>query len=813
MAKTLPKPLFQLNSNELPAITGGSWVQYIGEKPITTLLTDSRKSFPEEGVLFIAFEGAGRDGHQFIHSLYERGVRQFVVSKNIDVSDLPLANIFFCNNPIDFLQKVARHHRECFQIPVIGITGSNGKTIIKEWLFQVLEPDFSVVKSPASYNSQIGVPLSVWQIQPENTLGIFEAGVSKKGEMDNLRKVIQPTIGLFTNLLSAHDEGFASRREKALEKVKLFKSVERLIYCSDDKLIEEVVKGLPTFSWGTFGSPDLRIIFEKGLLRVKNENFEFNINVSSVDSASLQNLSHVVATMVVLGYEPEVISNRVSQLRPLPMRLEMKEAINGCKLIDDSYSNDLSSLRIALDFLSAQHSGEKVVILSDLQQTGLDKKAWIDETAKMIQKAGVSGFMGIGPELEKAAAVIHPKGIGFSDTETFLKKANLQSWVNAGILVKGARSFKLEQVVERLARKIHGTVMEVDLLALNRNLGYYRSLVPKGTRIMVMVKAFAYGSGAAEIARFLEHSGVDYLGVAYADEGASLRNHGIGLPVMVMNPSPESIGLLVTYGLEPAVYSMKSLRQLIGKARGESLNIHLKLDTGMHRLGFESEEIEELISLINGNPNLRVVSVYSHLAASEDSNHDEFTRIQFSRFDKMFEGISSALGYVPLRHILNTAGIERHSSHCMEMVRLGIGLYGASGNPNLENVLTLKSVISQLKTLTADETVGYGRHGRVATGSIIGTVALGYADGYHRAFGKGIGKMLVKGKLAPTVGNICMDMTMIDLTGIGAEEGDEVIVFGKDIPPSQVASWIGTIPYEILTATGERVRRIFHSSG
>ncbi|MBM3177317.1 MAG: bifunctional UDP-N-acetylmuramoyl-tripeptide:D-alanyl-D-alanine ligase/alanine racemase [Bacteroidetes bacterium] len=813
MAKTAPKPPFQLNSSELPAITGGSWIQYHGEKPVTTLLTDSRKSFPEEGVVFIAFEGAGRDGHQFIQSLYERGVRQFVVSREINKEDLPLANIFYCVSPIDFLQKVASHHRKHFNIPVIGITGSNGKTIIKEWLFQVLEPEHSVVKSPASYNSQIGVPLSVWQMQPENTLGIFEAGVSKTGEMENLRKVIQPTIGLFTNLLSAHDEGFSSKKEKALEKAQLFKSVDRLICCSDDQLITEAIKGLPTFTWGSLGSPDLRIGFEQGQLSVKNQKVDFNITLASVDSASVQNLSHVVATMVVLGYEPEVIIKRVSQLRPLPMRLEMKEAINGCKLIDDSYSNDLSSLRIALDFLSAQHSGEKIIILSDLQQTGLDKKVWIDEAAKMIQKAGVSGFIGIGPELENAARRMHPKGIGFPDTESFLRKADLQQWINTGILVKGARSFRLEQVVERLARKIHGTVMEVDLLALNRNLGYYRSLLPKGTRMMVMVKAFAYGSGAAEIARFLEHSGVDYLGVAYADEGASLRNHGIGVPVMVMNPSPESIGLLLTYGLEPAVYSMKSLQVLIEKVRGESLNIHLKLDTGMHRLGFESGEIEDLLLLLKENPHLRVVSVYSHLAASEDAGHDEFTRLQFDRFDKMYERVSAVLGYLPLRHILNTAGIERHPSHAMEMVRLGIGLYGASGNPNLENVLTLKSVISQVKTLAPDETVGYGRHGRVAAGSVIGTVALGYADGYHRAFGKGVGKMLVRGTLVPTVGNICMDMTMIDLTGTDAEEGDEVIVFGKDIPPSRVASWIGTIPYEILTATGERVRRIFHSSG
>ena len=800
--------------SELKSATEGTWLSYFHDTEIRQVFIDSRKYFSAEGSLFIALQGQGHDGHRFIEELYQRGVRNFIVEKNVDLSNLAGANVFKCPSSIKCLQQLAIHRRKHFRHPVIGITGSNGKTIIKEWLYQVLSPEYPIIKSPGSYNSQIGVPLSVLPAEEWHKLGLFEAGISRSGEMDALEEIIRPDIGLFTNLLSAHDEGFSSREEKAREKARLFKRCSQVVFCADDPLIQKCLSGLNGFTWSIKGKGIVNFENSAGLIIAHHAGKSFKVSTSLSDPASVENICHVITMMILLGYEYPVIAERCSELRRLPMRLEMKDAVNGCKIIDDSYSNDLSSLKIALDFLKAQYPGKKALIISDLQQTGLREENWFREVHRLIELSDLESVIGIGPVLGAQAKMLHRNGIGFADVDSFLESFSFLQWQNLGILVKGARAFRLEQVVEKLQRNVHGTVMEIDLLSLNRNLNFFRSRIKRGTKLMVMVKAFAYGSGASEIARFLEHNGVDYLGVAYADEGVALRNRGIKVPVMVMNPAPESYGLLVAHDLEPAIFSMNQLSNLITQLRGERLGIHIKLDTGMHRLGFEPNEMRELADILFRNPHIAVRSVYTHLAASENSDLDDFSKEQVKRFEEGYRKITTAIGYNPSRHVLNTAGILRFPEFHFEMVRLGIGLYGIGPEQeNLEQVVTLKTVISQIKIIEAGETVGYGRHGKVAPGAKIATIAIGYADGYSRAFGQGRGKVLINGKLAPTVGNICMDMTMVDVTGIEAKEGDEVIIYGKGLNPVEVSSWINTIPYELLTATGDRVRRIFHSAG
>jgi len=809
----LLKDFIPLAARQLPEITGGIWLNFKADREIRQVFIDSRKFNSGPAALFVAFIGKGQDGHRFIGELYAAGVRQFAVEKEIPTEGLEEANILLVKSAAAFLQDLAAWHRQRLEFPVIGITGSNGKTVVKEWLYQVLSEDHSIIKSPASYNSGIGVPLSVLPAGPWHDLGIFEAGISRPGEMEILRRIIRPDIGIFTNLLSAHDEGFASRIEKASEKAVLFRDCPQVVYCADDPLIASALQGKEGLTWSREGKGQVTIRTIDGGLEVSGEKGNFPVPTPSTDSASLENLSHVITVMLLLGYSPEVIQARTAGIRNLSMRLEMKEAVNGCKVIDDSYSNDLTSLKIALDFLRAQHAGRRVVVLSDLEQTGLPPERWMAEVHDLLEGSGINEVVAIGPVTGNNPKKIHHAATGFRSAEEFLATSAYRNWTDCGILVKGARSFRLEQIVFVLQRRIHGTVMEIDLVALGKNLNLFRSRLQTGTRLMVMVKAFAYGSGAAEVARFLEHNGVDYLGVAYADEGLALRNRGIRLPLMVMNPAPETHGVLVAASLEPAIYSLRLARELAERLRGERLNIHLKLDTGMHRLGFDEAEVGDLINLLRDHPQMIVRSVYSHLAASEDPAHDAFTALQADRYLRMYERIAEAIGYRPMRHLLNTAGILRHPDFHFDLVRLGIGLYGIGPDPELEQVVTLKSVISQVKTIPAGETVGYGRRGQIAAGAKIATIAIGYADGYGRAFGNGKGKVLINGKRAPVVGNVCMDMTMVDITGIDAKEGDEVVIYGKDLPPSEVASWIGTIPYELLTSTGERVRRVFHSAG
>lgn len=808
----------------------------------THLLTDSRQlSFPGESIFF-AIKGERHDGHKFIKTLYDKGVRDFVVeeasfseSLQQEVKSLPDANIWVVYSSIRALQKVVARHRSLFSIPVVAIAGSNGKTIVKEWLTQLISPEMPVISSPKSYNSQIGVPLSVWNLKKEHALGIFEAGVSQAHEMEYLQPVIQPTIGIFTNIGSAHDHGFRSRKQKITEKLRLFTKVKKLIYRKDytevDQEISLILRPvnpfLQTISWGTGkDGANIQVQFQKQNNRtgiyiegtLGNHFFETDFR----DEASLENLTHCIVFLIDFGLSDALIQERILQLRPVSMRLELKEGINHCYVIDDTYNNDVQGLTMALNFLSQQEQkSQRTVILSDVLQTGQASQDLYGHIAHLLKEKDINRIIGIGPEIQQYENLFETQQKAFfRDTESFLRDFPFSSVTDSLILVKGARPFSFEKIVHRLQQKVHGTVLEINLDALTNNLNYYRTKVGPDTRIMAMVKAFAYGSGSAEVAGLLQYHRVDYLGVAYADEGVALRQSGITLPIMVMNAHPATFDLLWEYGLEPELYSRSILSSWMAysseqsrKGQSEAPQVHLKLDTGMHRLGFVPDDYQWLCDQLATNSSVKVATIFSHLVGADEGEHNVFSRTQYDRFIKGTELIESTLGYKVTRHILNSAGIVRFPEYKLDMVRLGIGLYGveATGQEQryLQAVGTLRTVVSQIKYLKAGETVGYSRKGQLHHDSAIATLAIGYADGYDRGLGNGVGHIWVNGTLCPTVGNICMDMTMIDVTEATVEEGDEVIVFGKEVSILDLAKKINTIPYELLTGIGERVKRVF----
>jgi len=776
-----------------------------------TLLTDSRQLVAPAESLFFAIRGLHHDGHRFIAELYDRGVRQFVIEQDdFPANAFPDARFFFVKNSLAALQEVSAAHRRRFRIPIVGITGSNGKTIVKEWLAQLLVPDFTVCKSPKSYNSQLGVPLSVWGLNDTHTLGLFEAGVSQPGEMAALERVILPTLGIFTTIGSAHDEGFANRRQKIREKLELFRHVDTLIYRATYAEIEaELSDFLPNdayvIAWEDADFADFQLPFS--------------------DDASRENLGHCIALLRHLGLADDEIQRRLLTLRPVSMRLELKEGLNGCYIVDDSYNNDLSGLRLALDFLANQQQRpHRVVILSDMLQSGMPEADLYGQISQLLKNKGVNQLIGIGPGIGRHQMSFALPAKFYASTEEFLACFRPSDFQQSVILVKGARPFAFERISNRLTERTHGTVLEVNLDALSHNLNYFREKVGRDIRVMVMVKAFAYGSGIEEVANLLQFHRVDYLAVAYADEGVRLRQSGIRLPIMVMNPSPETIPQLLEYNLEPEIYSPKIWGQFVEHLKNYPLSIihspfpiHLKLDTGMHRLGFDESELPFLLEELSKNPPLRVATVFSHLAAADEPEWDDFTREQLALFSRMADQIAAVLGYQPLRHIANSPGLARFPEARLDLVRLGKGLYGTAVRPedqaNLRTVGTLKTVISQIKSVSAGETVGYGRRGLLHRDSRVATIAIGYADGYDRAFSRGVGKVLVNGILCPVLGNVCMDMTMIDVTDAPCAEGDEVILFGDFPTIRDLATWSGTIPYEILTGVSERVRRVFYREG
>lgn len=799
------------------------------------LLTDSRQLVSPVDTLFFALRTKKNDGHRFIGLLADQGVRCFVVEKL--PSDVILTKsdcrFLLVNNSLDALQQLAAHHRSTFGATVIGITGSNGKTIVKEWLHQLLAPDFSVVRSPKSYNSQTGVPLSVWQIEPANTLAIFEAGISEPGEMELLEKMIRPNIGLLTNIGPAHGENFKNIEQKTDEKLRLFTHANTLIYCADQPFVRQAISrvGLDhqsrLFSWSrTTAQADVFVFdIEKQAhqtrfsVEAKGQRFCFSIPFT--DEAAVENALHCVAIIVLLGYTAETISRRMPHLTSVAMRLELKEGLNNCTLVNDSYNSDLHSLSIALDFLKQQNQHPSLtLILSDILESGIEEPELYLEVAALVQAKGIRQIIGIGPALMRQSALFDVEDKAFfATTEAFLQSPSSIVFRDSSILIKGARVFGFERISQLLQQKAHETVLEVNLNNLISNLNYYKSLLPEKVKLMVMVKAFSYGSGSYEIANALQFHHVDYLTVAYADEGIELRKAGIRLPIMVMSPEEHSFDAMLANELEPEIFSFRTL-SLLEEALGRivegsrKVKIHLKLDTGMHRLGFDTqpEELQQLARHIAANDRLQVATVFSHLAASEDPSHDTFTRQQINQFCDACTLLKDELGYSFDRHILNSAGIVRFPEAACEMVRLGIGIYGAApeSNRKLAHVLSLRSTLSQIRLVAAGHTVGYGRHGIVQAETRIGVVPVGYADGLPRSLSNGKGYLFVKGQKVPIVGDVCMDMCMVDLNGVEAAEGEEVVVFDSRESLMSLAQAAHTIPYEILTRISRRVKRVYY---
>ena len=820
--------LISFTPSLLEKITGGAGLGKDPGQAIAQISIDSRQVLHPQQNLFVALKGAKADGISFVPELLNLGVSYFLVDDQTSIPSSWLDRGYFIQvkDTRIALQSLATYQRVQFTKPVVGITGSNGKTIVKEWLGQVLSQQFAVAKSPKSYNSQVGVPLSIFGIQSYHQVALLEAGVSKTGDMDTLAKMIQPGLGIFTNIGSAHEEGFPDIKEKIAEKLKLFAGVNFLLYCKDhDLLAQEIEQQLPTekrISWSKKAGAEYLVSWKNQethsrIVVMKSDGQTFTFQVPFTDQASLENVTHVILASLSLGQEVKSIQEGLSHLMPVDMRLTLKPGLNDSLLIDDTYNNDLAGLKVALEFLSQQRpKRSKILIISDLLQQGLPEKVY-KEVADLIQSYGIDQVIGVGTQIQHLETLLGKGVRTFSNTEQLLLELQPEQFQNDLILITGAREYTFERVVNRLQQRIHGTTLEINLNALTQNFNFYKRQLAPSTRVMVMVKAFAYGGGAAEIANHLQTLGADYLAVAYTDEGVSLRKQGIQLPIMVLNPVEESFDLLSQYQLEPVVFSPEFFRKLGTYVQHQSLqlSIHLDLDTGMNRLGFEQEQLVELMDLIQQYPQLQLASVYTHLVGADEEVHDDFSLHQLQQFQEMSESICFILSYKPLRHALNSAGIVRYPDFQLDMVRLGIGLYGVEvtgkHDRSLKAVSTLKTTISQVKTLAAGATVGYSRKGSLPEGGRIATLALGYADGYDRRFSQGKGYVLIDSKKAPVIGNVCMDMVMVDVSAIpGVKAGDEAIVYGEEISLKELADCIGTIPYELLTNISGRVKRVYY---
>lgn len=796
---------------------------------IDWILTDSRSlCFPEE-TLFFALKTKRNDGHKYIPDLYKKGVRNFVVTDlPEDIVHYQDANFLQVANALRALQRLASKRREQFQIPVIGITGSNGKTVVKEWLYQLLSPEKVITRSPRSYNSQIGVPLSVWLMNEHTELGIFEAGISEMEEMAALQPIIQPTIGILTNIGGAHQENFASLQDKCMEKLQLFKDCDVIIYNGDNELISGCVsKSLFTareIAWSM--KDNERPLYIESIMKGDTETtvkyrylgFCKEYRIPFIDDASIENSLNCLAVCLYLMLPTEEIAARMEKLEPVAMRMEVKEGKNGCVLINDSYNSDFASLDIALDFMARRSEEKKrrrTLILSDILESGQPSKLLYRQVADLVHSRGVDRIIGVGEDIMEAAPRFEIDKVFFRTTAELIESGILSSLRNEVVLIKGARKFHFDDITDLLELKVHETILEINLNALVDNLNYYRNKLKPETKMVCMVKASAYGAGSFEIAKTLEDHRVDYLAVAVADEGADLRKAGINSSIIIMNPEITAFRTMFDYKLEPEVYSFHLLEELIKAAEREGVSnfpIHIKIDTGMHRLGFAPEDMPKLIDRLHRQSAVIPRSVFSHLVGSDAQRFDSFTRRQIETFEKTAADLQSGFSHKILRHICNTAGIERYPGAQFEMVRLGIGLYGIDPFTNhiLHNISTLKTTILQIHDVPADETVGYSRKGILQRNSRIAAIPIGYADGLNRHLGNGHGYCLVNGKKAPYVGNICMDVCMIDVTDIDCKEGDKAIIFGDDLPVTVLSDILDTIPYEILTSVSNRVKRVYY---
>ena len=830
------------------------------EGQIRWLLTDSRSlCFPEE-TLFFALKTQRNDGHRYISDLYRRGVRHFVVEQvpeHIEVL-YPDADFLRVPSPLAALQRLAERHRDEFDIPIIGITGSNGKTMVKEWLYQLLLPSQKIVRSPRSYNSQIGVPLSVWLLNEQTEVGIFEAGISQPGEMSALRDIIQPTIGVLTSLGPAHQENFRSMEEKCMEKLELMHDTEAVVYCSDNDVVSRCIRRMQykgeKIAWSRYDenvaffvksvqplnySPSSLLLPPSSTITYICQGEENTFTIPFIDEASIENAITCAAVALHLGITPAQLADRMSRLEPVAMRLEVKQGQHGCILINDSYNSDINSLDIALDFMGRRgYEGTGVrgrentalprtIVLSDLFQTGISPDLLYAQVSDLCVKRGIDKFIGIGPELSAQADRIHIADKQFfADVNHFLASDTFNDLHDELILLKGARPFGFDRITEQLEQKVHETILEVNLNAVVENLNYYRSFLKPETKMVCMIKADAYGAGAVEIAKTLQDQRVDYLAVAVADEGVTLRKAGITANIMIMNPEMTAFKTMFDYDLEPEVYSFRLMDALIKAARKEGITgwpVHIKLDTGMHRLGFDPiQDIDEVIDRLKHQNAIIPRSVFSHFVGSDSDDFDAFSARQFELFEQGSQKLQSAFSHKILRHMDNSAGIEHFPERQLDMCRLGLGLYGVDPysspklgeagrgqNKGLSCVSTLKTTILQLRHVPAGDTVGYSRKGKIERDSVIAAIPIGYADGLNRHLGNRQGYCLVRGQKAEYVGNICMDVAMIDVTDIPCQEGDQVEIFGEHLPVTVLSDIIDTIPYEVLTAVSNRVKRVY----
>lgn len=788
------------------------------ELDIKDISIDSRSLQNTNGIMFFALKGNYHDAHRFVPELIERGVSVFVVE---EISETAPENIdfFLVKDSKKALQNFVKSYRKLFDIPVIGITGSNGKTIVKEWLNFLLTPYYNIIKSPKSYNSQVGVPLSVIGINEHHSLGIFEAGISLPNEMSSLEEVIQPSIGILTSIGSAHDEGFQNKNQKIEEKIQLFKNIHTLICPHKKSILSKIDKEIDIWSWSFRPKKDARVHFkiEDNLLIITTNETSFTVEIPFTDKASIKNIATCITTLLAMNIQTDVIQKQIPLLYKVEMRLQVLNGIQQCTIIDDSYSSDYQSLKIALDFLEQQKTHQqKTVILSDIHQSGFSDELLYEKVSHLLQQNKISKIIAIGPRISKHLSM-NVQSHFFPDTDAFLNHFSLTSFQNETILIKGARNFCFEKIVSELEEKTHETILEINLDAITHNINFYKSKIAPSTKIMAMVKAFGYGNGSYEIAKHLAHLKIDYLGVAFADEGVALRKSGIQLPIIVMNPEKSAFLSMLAYRLEPEIYNLEMLQSFVSEAQKHNCYqypIHIKLNTGMNRLGFKPNDLSSLCNYLKQTNIVRVDSIFSHLATSDMPEYRNFTLAQIQRFKEWSGEIINQLQYRPILHILNTSGVFHFPEKALDMVRLGIGIYGVGNseeeNVQLRNVSSLKTLILQINEISSGESVGYSRKYIADTPKKIATIPIGYADGIRRSYGNEIGSVWINGKLAKIVGNICMDMMMVDVTNMDATNGDEVVIFGENLRITEVAKLWKTIPYEVMTSISPRVKRVFY---